>query len=175
MQIKHLPARSASGNAHVFVEIPKGAHNKYELDSELGVIRFDRPLHSAVYYPTEYGFVPGTLPEDDEPLDCLVLIDEPTFPGCLIEARVVGATRIESASGRLEHKLLGVPIEEPRFAEVNDVGDVPEHVLQEIEHFFEIFKELEGRPVESHGWISANEAEHVLDEAISRFAERAGD
>ena len=172
MEMKDIPARSARGHVHVFVEIPKGAHNKYEFDERLGVMRLDRPLHSAVYYPTEYGFVPGTSSEDDEPLDALVMIEEPTFAGCLIEARAIGAMTIERRSGRPERKLLVVPVTEPRFSGYREISDVPEHLLREIEHFFDIFKELEERPVKSRGWIGAKEAESVLEEAIRRRRER---
>ena len=174
MNIGEIPAISAAGNVHVLVEIPKGAHNKYELDEELGVLRLDRALHSAVYYPTEYGFVPGTRSADGERLDGLVLVDEPTFPGCLIETRAIGAMTIELSSGGHEHKLLCVPVKEPRFAEYEDVAHVPGHVLKEIEHFFDVFKELEERPVRSRGWMAAREAREVLTEAIRAFREERG-
>ena len=172
MNVGAIPPRSPDGHVFVFVEIPKGGRNKYELDEGLGVIRLDRALHSAVYYPAEYGFVPGTRSEDGEKLDALVLIDEPTFPGCLIEARLVGATSVRGTTGRLEHKLLTVPVSEPRFAEYRDLADVPEHVLREIDHFFEVFKDLEGSDVESAGWVGRADAERVLDEAI-RLGSRA--
>ena len=172
MNIGEIPAISAAGNVHVLVEIPKGAHNKYELDEELGVLRLDRALHSAVYYPTEYGFVPGTRSADGERLDGLVLVDEPTFPGCLIETRAIGAMTIELSSGGHEHKLLCVPVKEPRFAEYEDVAHVPGHVLKEIEHFFDVFKELEERPVRSRAWLGAKEAEQALEDAIARHDER---
>ena len=168
-----MPARSKDGCVHVLVEIPKGSHNKYELDEELGIFRFDRALHSAVHYPAEYGFVPGTLAEDEEHLDALVMVDEPTFPGCLIETRLIGAMTIESESGRREAKLLAVPIAEPRFEEYVDIGDVPEHLLREIEHFFDVFKQLEERPVTSRGWVGAKAADAVVEEAIGRFQRSA--
>ena len=170
MNVGRIPPRSPDGNVFVLVEIPRGGHNKYELDEELGVLRLDRVLHSAVYYPAEYGFVPGTRSEDGERLDALVLVDEPTFPGCLIEARLIGATEITRTSGRPEHKLLAVPVGEPRFADYRDVEDVPEHVLREIDHFFEVFKELEGGEVTAGAWLGASAAELVLDAAIRRTA-----
>ncbi len=162
-----IPPRSQDGHVHVLVEIPKRGHNKYELDERLGVIRLDRVLHSAVYYPAEYGFVPGTRSSDGERLDALVLADEPTFPGCLVEGRLVGALAISGSDGRVEHKLLAVPVGEPRFAEVVDVADVPEHVLRELEHFFSAFKELEGSAVDALGWVDARAAAALLDEAIA--------
>ena len=170
MNVGRIPPRSPDGNVFVLVEIPRGGHNKYELDEELGVLRLDRVLHSAVYYPAEYGFVPGTRSEDGQRLDALVLVDEPTFPGCLIEARLIGATEITRTSGRSEHKLLAVPVGEPRFADYRDVEHVPEHVLREIDHFFEVFKELEGSEVSAGAWLGASAAELVLDAAIRRTA-----
>ena len=168
MNLDRIPPRSPDGNVFVLVEIPKGGHNKYELDEDLGVLRLDRVLHSSVYYPAEYGFVPGTRGDDGERLDALVLVDEPTFPGCLIEARLIGATAVTGTTGHPEHKLLGVPVGEPRFAEYGDIDDVPEHVLREIDHFFEVFKDLEGSRVSAGAWLSAGDAELVLNRAISR-------
>ena len=172
--MSRIAARSPGGAVRVFVEIPKGGHNKYEFDGELGVFRFDRALYSAVYYPAEYGFVPGTLAGDDERLDALVMTDQPTFPGCLIETRVLGAMAIETASGRREGKLLTVPVDEPRFAEHHDVRDIAKHQLREIEHFFDVFRELEERPVKSRGWVGADEGERLLEAAIRRWEESAG-
>ena len=165
-----VPPLSEDGAVHVLVEVPKRGHNKYELDESLGVLRLDRALHSAVYYPAEYGFVPGTRSSDGEHLDALVLVDEPTFPGCLIAMRLVGALALTASSGRVEHKLLGVPEGDPRFDEVRDLPDVPEHALREIEHFFRVFKDLEGSDVESRGWLSRPEALALLDEAIAAAA-----
>ena len=168
MTLADIPPRDADGAVHVLIEIPRGGHNKYELDEELGVFRFDRALHSAVYYPTEYGFVPGTLSTDGERLDALVLVDEPTFPGCLVTTRLLGTLMIEGSDGREEHKLLAAPLQEPRFAELTDISDLAEHVLREIEHFFDTFKQLEGGSITSKGWDGAQEAERVLDAAIER-------
>ena len=168
VNVASIPARSREGHVHVLVEIPKGGHNKYELDEALGILRLDRALHSAVYYPAEYGFVPATRSEDGERLDALVLIDEPTFPGCLIETRLVGALVLTGTSGNPEHKLLAVPVGEPRFAEYGDIADVPEHVLREIDHFFEVFKELEGSHIAAGAWLSGSEAHEVLETAIRR-------
>jgi inorganic pyrophosphatase len=166
VRISDLPPRDGDGAVHVFVEIPKGGHNKYEVDEELGVMRFDRALHSAVYYPAEYGFVPGTKSEDGERLDALVLMDEPTFPGCLVSTRLLGTLTIEGDGGGKEHKLLAVPLREPRFAEYEDISDLPEHVLREIENFFDTFKRLEGSSISSKGWAGAEEAARVLEAAV---------
>ena len=166
MNINEVPTRSSDGNVNVFVEIPKDSQNKYEYDEDLGMIVLDRTLHSSVHYPTDYGFVPGTRGADGEPLDAMVMVDKSTFPGCLVEARIIGVLTIEFSSGGPEQKLLGVPMREPRFAEYDDVSDVPVHLLREIEHFFEVFKDLEGSDIGVLGWEGAQEAQELLDEAI---------
>ncbi len=166
MDISAIPARSSGGNVNVFVEIPKDSQNKYEYDEDLGMVVLDRTLHSSVHYPTDYGFVPGTRGTDGEPLDAMVMVDESTFPGCLVEARIVGVLTIQSSNGRPEQKLLGVPVREPRFAEYGDVSDVPGHLLKEIEHFFEVFKDLEGSDIEVLGWGGVQEAQGLLEGAI---------
>src|SRR3954447_700826 len=165
------PPRREGGCVNVVVEIPRGGHNKYEWDEEVGLFRYDRPLHSSVYYPTDYGFVPGACSEDGEKLDALVLIDQPTFPGCLIETRVLGAIAIEHQSGLREQKLLAVPVREPRFEAYEDLDDVPKHMLREIEHFFDVFKQLEERPVRSVGWVGSHEAGEVLEAAARAYRE----
>ena len=166
MVINEIPTRSSDGDVNVFVEIPKGSQNKYEYDEDLGMIVLDRTLHSSVHYPTDYGFVPGTRGADGEPLDAMVMVDQSTFPGCLVEARIIGVITIQSSNDRPEQKLLGVPVREPRFAEYADVSDVPGHLLREIEHFFDVFKDLEGSDIGVLGWEGAQEAQELLDEAI---------
>jgi inorganic pyrophosphatase len=166
LDINEIPTRSSQGNVNVFVEIPKDSQNKYEYDEDLGVIVLDRTLHSSVHYPTDYGFVPGTRGADGEPLDAMVMVDKSTFPGCLVEARIIGVLTIQSSNAHPEQKLLGVPVREPRFAEYGDVSDVPEHLLREIEHFFDVFKDLEGSDIGVLGWEGAQEAQGLLDEAI---------
>ena len=167
MALGDVPARDANGNVHVLVESPRGSRAKYEYDEALGLVAFDRTLSSAVYFPTGYGFVPGTRGSDGEALDALVLGDEPAFPGCLARVRPIGVLSIATGHGR-EHKLLGVPVGEPRFAEYRDVADLPAHVLRETEHFFEVYRELEGKALASLGWEGAARARAVLEEAIER-------
>lgn len=150
----------------VFVEIPKGSRNKYEWDPERGHFVLDRMLFSAVHYPGDYGFVPHTFAEDDDPLDALVILGEPTFPGCIIRTRVVGIFHMSDEKGR-DAKVLGVPDSDPRWAKVTDLQDVPEHLIAEIGHFFSIYKDLEGKKVEVHGFGSRQDA---LDE-IARDVE----
>ncbi len=168
MDISAIPAHSSGGNVNVFVEIPRDSQNKYEYDEDLRMVVLDRTLHSSVHYPTGYGFVPGTRGTDGEPLDAMVLVDESTFSGCIVEARIIAVLTIRSGSGRPEQKLLGVPVREPRFAEYEDVSDVPEHLLKEIEHLSEVFKDLRGSDIGVLGWEGAQKAQELLEEATRR-------
>lgn len=154
----------------VVVEVPRGSRNKYEIDHASGVVRLDRQLFTATRYPADYGFVPGTLAEDGDPVDALVLLDEPTFPGCHIDCRAIGVLHTHDEKGG-DAKLLTVPARDPRVT-AQDIADVPEHVLLEIRHFFEIYKELEpGKGVVVEGWDGRDAAEAVLRAALQRFAE----
>lgn len=128
-------------DVEVFVEIPAGSRNKYEWDEARGVFVLDRRLFSATVYPADYGFVPHTLGEDGDPLDALVLLEEPTFPGCLVACRVLGVFWMRDEAGP-DAKLLCVPAGDPRWPQA-DLGDLPDHLLREIEHFFDIYKTLE--------------------------------
>ena len=168
MNLSSIPACAGEGVINAFVEIPKGSRNKYEYDEDLGVMALDRALYSAVHYPTDYGLVPGTRASDGDHLDIMVMVDEPTFPGCLVRARLIGVLTVQGSGGP-EPKLLGVPVDEPRFAEWHDIADVPDHQLKEIEHFFEVFKDLEGSEIDSLGWRGAQDARAALDEAIGAF------
>jgi inorganic pyrophosphatase len=167
MSIKWLKPRAKDGSVNVLVEIPCGSRNKYEYDEELDVIALDRTLYSAVHFPTDYGFVPGTKASDGDPIDALVMVEEPTFPGCLIRVRLLGVLTIEDDKGVKEPKLLAVPIAEPRFAEYNDIKDVPAHLLREIENFFDIYKQLEDNTVKTRGWQGAQQAEKALEKVIA--------
>lgn len=171
MDIKRIPPRTEDGNVRALIEIPTGSHNKYAYDHDLGVITFNRALYSAVHYPTDYGFVPQTRSGDGELLDVLVMTEQPTFLGCLIVTRLIGVLTIERQGGTREQKLLGVPVREPRFEEYHDLADVPHHLLKEIEHFFDIFKELEGRDLRVRGWEGAQAANAALDAAIAAYQE----
>ena len=143
------------------VEIPKGSRNKYEMDHETGEIHLDRMLFTATRYPADYGFIPDTLAEDGDPLDAMVLVSEPTFPGCHIRIRIVGLFLMED-QGKPDHKLLGVPVSDPLWAEVECLEDVPSHLLSEIEHFFMVYKDLEEKKTASLGWRNREEALAVL-------------
>jgi inorganic pyrophosphatase len=167
IHVDKIPPRTADGNVNVLVEVPKGGHTKFEYDEDLGVMRLSRVLHSAVYYPTDYGFVPGAIGEDGEHLDALVLVDAPSYPGVLVETRLLGALKVEKDDVPMEHRLLCTPVAEPRFAEYTDLRDVPRHTLAEIEHFFDVFKDLEEGHHATRGWIPAAEAAALVDRAIA--------
>ena len=159
----------------VVVEIPKGSRNKYEYDLDIGRIRLDRMLFSSTGYPTDYGFVPDTLAEDGDPLDALVLLNEPTFPGCMVRARVIAVFWMKDEAGP-DAKLLCVPATDPRQSHLQDLGDVAWYQITEIWHFFEIYKVLEPhkRSVTTRGWQKRGDAEHAVEDARRRFAEQGG-
>jgi inorganic pyrophosphatase len=143
------------------VEIPRGSRNKYEFDAATGSIRLDRVLFSSVHYPGDYGFIPGTQCADGDPLDVLILVEEPTFPGCRVRVRPIGVLLMEDEKG-VDEKILGIPVADPRFAEVTDLSDLPHHWLAEVENFFETYKVLEGKAASAEGWQGAKEAIGVL-------------
>jgi inorganic pyrophosphatase len=145
----------------VIVEVPKGSRNKYEYDRRSGRIKLDRVLFSAVHYPADYGYVEGTLAEDGDEVDILVLIDEPTFPGCLIEAKPIGMLRMMDEKG-IDNKILAVPVNDPRWSPFRDISELPPHLLVEVENFFLTYKKLEVKEVRSEGWRGSREAEEYL-------------
>ena len=158
-------------DVEVTVEIPKGQRNKYEVDHATGRIRLDRMLFTSTRYPSDYGFIEDTLADDGDPLDALVLLEEPTFPGCLITCRVIGMFRMRDEMG-LDDKVLCVPATDPRMAHLNDITDVPAFDRLEIQHFFEVYKEIEpGKSVQGAAWADRAAAEAEVEESRKRFAE----
>lgn len=153
------------------VEIPKGSRHKYELDKRSGMFRLDRVLYSAVHYPGDYGIIPQSYYDDDDPLDILVVTNLPTFTGCIVEARPVALFRMRD-KGVTDDKILAVSHRDPSFAEVNDIGDLPAHLLLEIEHFFKVYKDLEGVRVESLGWSGAAAAHERIRYALELYRHR---
>lgn len=152
----------------VLIEIPQGSRNKYEMDHESGRIRLDRLLFTSTRYPLDYGFVPDTLAEDGDPLDAMVILAEPTFPGCVISARPVGVFWMHDEHGP-DAKILTVPAQDPRHASMLELADVPGHLLAEISHFFDIYKELEpGKSTDVRGWQGREAAEQVIAASLSR-------
>lgn len=149
------------------VEVPKGSRNKYEYDEASSQLRLDRVLYSPLHYPADYGFIVGTLAEDGDHLDVLIVTYEPSFPGCLVPVRPVGVLDMRDEKGR-DQKILAVPTVDPRFRKVDDLADLPQHFLAEIEHFFQVYKTLEEKDTEIYGWEEAKEAQRILAEAHRR-------
>jgi inorganic pyrophosphatase len=150
------------------IEIPKDSVNKYEYDKQLNVFRLDRTLFSPVHYPGDYGFIPCTLGLDGDPLDILVLVEAPSFPGCLMEVRPIGVLRMVD-QGKNDEKILAVANSDPLYREVKDYSEVFTHTLREIEHFFAIYKNLEGKKTEISGWAGAEAARKIIGEGQVRF------
>ena len=153
----------------VFVEIPAGSRNKYEYDEELGGIALDRRLFTSMSYPADYGYIEGTLGEDGDPLDALVLVGDPTFPGCRIRIRAVGVFHMSDEKGP-DEKVILVPLKDPAWMRVHDIHDIPPEFRDEIEHFFQVYKDLEvGKEgTRTHGFGNRSDAERVLEEARAR-------
>jgi inorganic pyrophosphatase len=148
----------------VVVEIPKGSRNKYELDPETGQIVLDRMLFTSMQYPADYGFIEGTLGGDGDTLDALVFVGEPTFPGCRIRARPIGLFRMRDEKGP-DEKILCVPLRDPMWSHIQDLPDLNENLLNEIEHFFAVYKDLEHKKVATEGFGDRTEALGVVAEA----------
>ncbi len=158
---------TAPSVVNAIVEIPKGRRSKFEVDKSTGLMRLDRYLYSSSHYPGDYGFIPQTLADDGDALDMLVMVNEPTFSGCLIEARVVALFRMTDR-GVADYKILGVPQTDPLFDEIRDVSDVPRHFLREVEHFFLTYKQLEGVAIDSQGWAAAEDAVAEVQASLER-------
>jgi inorganic pyrophosphatase len=153
----------------VLVEIPKGSRNKYEVDHESGRMRLDRFLFTSTMYPADYGYIEDTLGLDGDPLDALVLLQEPTFPGCLIKCRAIGMFRMTDEAGG-DDKVLCVPAGDPRMEHLRDINHVPNFDRLEIQHFFEVYKDLEpGKSVEGADWVGRAEAEAEVEASFERL------
>ncbi|MDP8949200.1 MAG: inorganic diphosphatase [Actinomycetota bacterium] len=147
------------------IEVPVGSRNKYEYESELGVIMRDRVLPGAVRYPTDYGFIPSTLTDRGDPLDVVVASYDPAFPGCVVRARPIGALHISDSKGE-EYNVFAVPDDDPRFADIRALEDLPGQNMREVEEFFEVYKRLEGdEEVEIRGWLSLEETHELIRNA----------
>jgi inorganic pyrophosphatase len=156
----------------VTIEIPQGSRNKYEVDHATGRIRLDRMLFTATRYPADYGYVEDTLGEDGDPLDALVLLDEPTWPGCLVSARPVGMFHMRDEAGA-DDKIICVPADDPRKAHIRELEHIGDHTRLEIQHFFEVYKDLEpGKSVEGAHWAGREESERTYHESVERAREQ---
>ena len=158
-----MPDRSVN----VLIEIPKGSRNKYEWDEELGAIKLDRFLFSSVVYPTDYGFIPDTCADDGDALDAMVCVTEPTFPGCVIPAHVVALFRMHDDKGQ-DDKVVCVPSSDPNWNTMETLDDLPGPLRKEIEHFFSIYKQPEGKEVRVEGWFSREDALAEIEAARER-------
>ena len=153
---------------YVVVEIPKKSRNKYEYDEKGGFVKLDRVIFSSLHYPGDYGFIPQTLHADGDPLDVLVMTNEPTFSGCVIEARPLGVFRLVD-KGQLDDKILAVPHTDPLFHEYRTLDDVPRHFLNEVAHFFNVYKDLESAEVVGKGWDGLEQAYAEIKGAVDRY------
>jgi len=161
------------GWIEAMIEIPRGSRNKYEYDHERGIFRLDRVLYSSVHYPTDYGFIPGTLSGDGDPADVLVIVEEPTFPGCHVRVRPIGTLVMTDEKGE-DEKILGVPVDDPRFGRIHDLKDLDEHWQKEITAFFKTYKELQPVAVQPvvKDWDGVEAAWKVIEDCQRRFAEQ---
>ena len=152
------------------IENPKGTENKYEYDVKRKTIVLDRVLYSAVHFPGDYGFLPRTLDEDGDPLDILVLVTNPTFPGCVLTARPIAVLRMLDG-GKRDDKIIAVPSSDPRYTEYVDIGNLPQHNLKEIAYLFETYKVLEGKQVQILGWDGAKAAKEIVSDCQNLYRE----
>lgn len=158
---------SAPRIVNAVIEIPTGSVNKYEWDTRLKVFKLDRNLHSPVHYPGDYGFIASTLAEDGDPLDVVVLMDAPSFTGCVMAVRPIGMLQMVD-QGIPDQKILAVPVNHPRYREVQEYSQIYPHVLREMEHFFSVYKDLEGKRTHAAGWSGSEEAMRVIMESHDR-------
>lgn len=158
---------------NILIEVPKGSRNKYEYDQELGAIKLDRFLFSSMVYPVDYGMVPNTLGEDGDPLDAMVCVSEPTFPGCLIPSIPIGLFRMVD-DGELDDKILCVPSQDPNWNYIRSMDDLATQLQQEISHFFSVYKQPEGKIVDVDGWYPLDAALEVLEKSRKRYADKQG-
>jgi inorganic pyrophosphatase len=155
---------------NAIIEIPKGSSNKYEYDKEMNVFKLDRTLYSPVHYPGAYGFIPQTHAEDGDPLDVVVIVEQPTFTGCLIEVRPLGVLIMRDDMG-LDHKILAVPVSDPKMREVHGLQHLASHYLAEVDYFFNIYKDLEGKKSDTYGWEDRLVAHQVIKDAVLRYGD----
>jgi inorganic pyrophosphatase len=156
------------------IEIPRGGRNKYEYDPQLGAIKLDRFISASVVYPTEYGYVPETIAPDGDPLDVLVCVSEPTFPGCVVETKVIGLFKMADEKGPDDH-VVCVPFNDPFWNKLDDVDDLPEQLRKEIGHFFDIYKDLDpDRHSEVNGWGTRQAALETIEKARKMFRDKGG-
>ncbi len=171
---RELPTGPDAPNSiYAIVEIPRGSRNKYEYHKEQGVIFLDRVLYSSLHYPGDYGLIPRTFCDDGDPLDVMIMIKEATFPGCVIKVRPIGLFRMNDR-GQEDVKILAVPANDPIHRDYYDITDIPQHYLEEIRHFFQVYKDLEGSSVEVKGWENADAARAEIIASQKAYEDRFG-
>ena len=168
MDLSLIPAQPEPGVINVLIEIAGGSKNKYEFDKDMNAFALDRVLFASVKYPYDYGFVPNTLADDGDPLDGMVIMDEPTFPGCVIAARPIGMLLMIDGGDR-DEKILCVPTEDPRYKEVKSLKDIAPHRLEEIAEFFRTYKNLEKKVTEIQGWKDVDAVNPLIEECIKAY------
>ena len=165
--------KAAPAEINAVIEVARGDTNKYEYDKELNVFRLDRNLYSPVHYPGDYGFIPSTLSDDGDPLDVLVLVDAPSFAGCVMTVRPIGVLRMVDQN-REDEKILAVGLNNPVYKEVTDYEQIYPHLIREIEHFFSIYKQLEAKSTTIRGWEDAASAREIVNECLDRYSAKKG-
>ncbi|AFZ35507.1 Inorganic pyrophosphatase [Stanieria cyanosphaera PCC 7437] len=168
MDLARIPAQPKPGLINVLIEIPAGSKNKYEFDKDMNAFALDRVLFSSVQYPYDYGFVPNTLADDGDPLDGMVLMDQATFPGCVIAARPIGMLEMIDGGDR-DEKILCVPDADPRYRNVNSLKDVAPHRLDEIAEFFKTYKNLEKKVTQILGWQDVDQVKPLVEQCIKAY------
>ncbi|BAU65603.1 inorganic pyrophosphatase [Stanieria sp. NIES-3757] len=168
MDLALIPAQPKPGLINVLIEIPAGSKNKYEFDKDMNAFALDRVLFSSVQYPYDYGFVPNTLADDGDPLDGMVLMDQATFPGCVIAARPIGMLEMIDGGDR-DEKILCVPDADPRYHNVNSLKDVAPHRLDEIAEFFKTYKNLEKKVTQILGWQDVDQVKPLVEKCIKAY------
>ena len=171
MNLLHDIAPGAKDEMNVIIEIPRGSQNKYEIDKETGIIALDRVLHTAQAYPFDYGFVPQTLWDDGDALDVVLLTTNPLLPGILVHARPVAILPMVDG-GEADEKVIAVPADDPRFADIKDLGDLNKHTLREIAHFFETYKKLQNKEVSLGEYQGREAAEAAFERATALYKEK---
>jgi inorganic pyrophosphatase len=166
LDLSRIPAQPKPGLINVLIEITGGSKNKYEFDKDLNAFALDRVLYASVQYPYDYGFVPNTLADDGDPLDGIVIMDEPTFPGCVITARPIGMLEMIDGGDR-DEKILCVPVKDPRYADVKSLKDIPQHRLDEIAEFFRTYKNLEKKEVKILGWQDVDQVLPLVEQCVA--------
>jgi len=166
VDLSRIPAQPEPGLINVLIEIPAGSQNKYEFDKDLNALILDRVLFSSVHYPCDYGFVPNTLADDGDPLDGMVMIDQPTFPGCVVLSRPIGMLEMIDGGDR-DEKILCVPAADPRYARVRSLDDIAPHRLDEIAEFFRSYKTLEKKVTEILGWQNVDQVQALVNQCVA--------